>query len=227
MADFLTSDKFNASKSFVQVEFGSDAMLLEVELNEMQKIQNYLRGLPARKLMTNGFLAMPTMSLASGTLTVPADTLLVNGDFLEITEAMTISASPNDVIYMSISGGVEISSLSTIKTNGNLSGGSTITNDLIDARVGSETSRRVQKQLQLTKSNTDPSKTYLPVATITNTSIFVDNRTKLSFSSPALTGIPTAPTAPIKSNTTQVANAAFVANELADLQMVINMGGMV
>lgn len=230
MSDFTVPDNFSSTKSFSQVSFGSDSMLLEVELNEMQKIQNYMRRLMATTLMSDGCVAMPTMTLSSGVLTVPPDTILANGDFITILENMTISVSPGDVVYIAISEAV-ITSLTSLLNSGNLSGGSVITNNLIDTRVGAETSRRVQKQVQLVKTNIDVSKTYIPVATIIDANSFTDNRVKLSFKSPSLAGIPTAPTALPGTNTTQVSTTAFVEMEIAqnqyDTQLVLSMGGMI
>ena len=176
MPDFTVVDKFDPSKSFTRVVFGSDSVLLEVELNELQKIQNYQRALLARLLVTNGFVAKTAMTLSSSILTVPADTILVNGDFIEVLENMSLGVSSGDTVYAAISE-VEVTSLTTLKKSGNLSGGSTITNDLLDGRVGEETTHRTQKQIQLVKSNSDTSKTYIPVATITSVDTFTDNRT--------------------------------------------------
>jgi len=58
MADFTVQDKFNPDKSFTDVKFGSDSVLLEVELNEMQKIQNHMRAEILRNMVHSGFLSM-------------------------------------------------------------------------------------------------------------------------------------------------------------------------
>lgn len=80
------------------------------------------------------------------------------------------------------------------------------------------------------KSNIDGSKVYIPVATIIDANSFTDNRVKLSFKSPALAGVPTAPTAPAGTSTTQLATTAFVEMEISqsqyNTQVVLSMGGM-
>jgi hypothetical protein len=56
MADFSAQDKFDPSKGFTGVKFGADTELLEVELNEMQKIQNEQRAMLGRSSSQSGVL---------------------------------------------------------------------------------------------------------------------------------------------------------------------------
>lgn len=56
MADFTQNSKFDASKNYAGVEFGADAPLLEVELNEMQDIQNHARAEILRQSIHSGVL---------------------------------------------------------------------------------------------------------------------------------------------------------------------------
>lgn len=209
MADFTVLDKFNPAKGFINVAFQNGVFLLEAELNELQKIQNYQRVLLARTLLTNGFTNKPAMLLSGGILTIPPDTVVIDGNIIEILENMTIAVDTGDTVYLSVSED-EIGSLAEIRTSGNLSGGSLITNDLIDSRVGAETTHRIQKQVQLVKSNADTSKVYLSAATITGVDTFTDSRVSLGMYSPALLGIPTVPTAAPGTSTTQAASTAFV-----------------
>jgi len=218
MPDFTEIDKFSSDKAFSQIVFADDTYLLEVELVELQKIQNYQRALMARTLLTSGFAAKLPMNLSEGTLTVPADTILANGDFLEIKEAMVLeNIALGDVVYLSISE-VEVDSLSLLQKSGNLSGGSIIENNLIDYRVGAETTHRMQKQVELVKVNTDPSKLYFSVAMITGETTFVDTRAKIGFNSPQLLGFPTVPTAPANTNTDQIASTNYVALQALSLR---------
>ncbi len=76
---------------------GAEAPVLEVELNELQKIQNYKKKYIFPKLVgdIDGFFTAGTMTYSSGTLTVPADTIIANGEVLEILGAMTLSGLVN------------------------------------------------------------------------------------------------------------------------------------
>lgn len=213
--DFTASDKFKAENNFNQVVFGDNAFVLEVELNELQKIQNYQRRLMAQVLAKDGFVQRGTMTLSNGILTIPADTILINGYLIELSEPMSITVSPGDTVYIAASE-VVVTSVTALMRDGNQDGGSPIANEMIDVRIGSETSRRVQIQLELLTYNTDGSKSYLSVANIVDSTTFVDQRTQLSTNvySTNLVGTPTAPTAPVDTDTDQIATTAFVTNQL-------------
>jgi hypothetical protein len=56
MVDFSVLDKFDSTKGYSQVKFGADSPLLETELNEMQKIMDYLRAEIVRSSVHSGVL---------------------------------------------------------------------------------------------------------------------------------------------------------------------------
>jgi hypothetical protein len=179
LADFTAQDKFNKNQNFARIEFGAEAPLLEVELNEAQKIQNYKRNLAIAQLLKDGFITKGAMSFSGGTLTVPIDTIVAGGEVIQILEAMSLTGLvATNVVYLHVFE-TEVTKDTALKNSGNLSGGSALTNQIQDSRVGAETSRRLQKQVQLvTSSGTAEGEYWLPVATITGSTTFTDNRVK-------------------------------------------------
>lgn len=174
MPGFAVDSGFSTNDNFKLVRFGDRAKLLEVELNEAQEIQNHKRLQLGSALLTNGFLTKQTMVLSDGDLTVPSCTIICNGDVFTIEDSMVIEVSNGESVYLSVFD-TEVTYQSVLKKSGNLSGGITIDNDILDSRTVEESSRRIQIQVELTKTNTDISKTYLPVALI-GTSTFEDTR---------------------------------------------------
>lgn len=176
-------DKFNSNQNYSKIKFGAGAPVLEVELMELQKIQNHKRNLSFNAVVVDGFVNKSTISYSSGNLIVPADTIVALGEFIEIVGNMTLSGcSSSDAVYLRVFE-AEKNAGSTIYRTGNLSNAVTITNDILDTRVGFEVSRRIQKQVQLVKgplpSPIPVGEAYLPVATIGIGNNFTDNRVKV------------------------------------------------
>jgi hypothetical protein len=91
---------------------------------------------------------------------------------------MTLAVGASQTVYLAV-WEQEIPYTTAIKRNGNQSGGQAIAdNGIFDYDVNIETSRRVQRQIQLVTSNADGTKKYLPVATISSGSAMTDTRAK-------------------------------------------------
>ena len=175
MPDFTRPPIFSPENNFVKTKFGARASITANELNELQDIQNYKRNLAVKCILENGFLNNYPMILSDGVLTVPADIIVVDGDVFEILEDMQINVTVGDIIYLKIQE-KEVAYFTELKKSGNLSGGSTIPNKIFDPYLNKETSRRIQKQVELVKENTpEEGVVYLEVATIGEDDI-IDNR---------------------------------------------------
>jgi hypothetical protein len=185
MPDYSKGSTFNKDANFQAIKFGADAPLLETELNELQDILSSKSEQLGKLLLSDGFKIKSQMSLANGLLTVPSDAIIAGGKVFPFDSPMTISVSNGNIIYLAITT-VEITKDSTIYKNGNISSAQSITNNLVDSRIGSETSRRLQTQLSLVKSTGTSGVTYLPVATITGATTLIDNRVKSSIIVPNL-----------------------------------------
>ena len=163
---FTHQDKFSPDKNYVRICWGERSKVLEVELSELQKIIDYQMRLLGKSIVTNGFLNKGNMSYAGGVLTVLADTIVVDGRFIEIKEPMTVTAGNNTTVYLAV-WEQEVKYTDTIRKSGNQSGGTVIAdNGILDQRLGMESSRRIQVQVQLVTDNSDVTKTYLTVASI-------------------------------------------------------------
>lgn len=158
--DFNVLDKFNGDKAFSMVEFGNGAKLLEVELNEMQKIQRHALAEFYRSQMNSGVIDFPAVIPGASTLngfTIPAFTALVNGYKIKVSNAggktdgtnlITLPDPPtsgtrDDLVFLE-AWFEEIDATEVIKQYGNADGSVTIANDIMDTRLGAETTRRIQ-----------------------------------------------------------------------------------
>lgn len=175
------SDSYDIRKGYKLVRWGQRSKVLQAELSELQKLLAGQTELAAKSLFAEGFLSKTALTFASGTLTVPADTIHVNGNFVQFQNNMTISTGVGvaATVYLAYSE-VEVAYTDTIKNDGNLSGGATYSNNgIFDSGFGMETSRRVQRQIQLVTSNSDGTKKYLPVASISSGGVVTDSRVQL------------------------------------------------
>ena len=103
MADFSKADGFSTLQNYIRLVFAKGVPLMETEMNELQKIMNHKRNISFDVFTNNGFVAKTTMTLSSGTLTVPADTVCVDGEFIAIAEAMTLELSAV-ILLLSLTG---------------------------------------------------------------------------------------------------------------------------
>jgi hypothetical protein len=139
LPNFQTPDKFDAEKGYQVVSFGSDGRLLEVELNELQKIQNHARAEILRKSIHSGVLEAVTVESGTdtpGAITLPkALTANIHGYLVEVPAGTVISlpapsnfGSRDDLVFLE-------AWFEDVDFQKDAS--------LIDARIGEETSRRV------------------------------------------------------------------------------------
>ena len=139
MADFNYPSKYNKEANFSRVKFGADAPLLETELNEMQEIQEGKLTEVVRTLLPDSLIS-GSFSYSNGRLTITDVIAVVKGRIINIPWgdlAVTSSSSVYIRVYTK-----DATYESTLKNNG-FEGGSVIANQMLDARIGYETSRRV------------------------------------------------------------------------------------
>lgn len=162
MADFSVNSKFNKEANFSQVKFGADAPLLEVELNELQEIQDEARASLLREQAPSGVLNLAKCTVftnVANSIRI-AEEMRVNvcGQILTIPKNTDIVLdSPPTADFQSVTGKVgyredlvfleawkeEVTYQDNIKKYGGVNQ-TNVTNHLKDARVGVETSRRIQ-----------------------------------------------------------------------------------
>lgn len=139
LPNFQTPDKFDAAKGYQLVSFGSDGRLLEVELNELQKIQNHVRAEILRKSIHSGVFEAGAVDGGTGNpgaITLPkALTAHINGYLVEVPAGTVISlpapptfGSRDDLVFLE----AWFENIAHADDPA-----------LIDVRIGEETSRRL------------------------------------------------------------------------------------
>lgn len=172
------NDKFAEDKQYARVLWGERSVPLDIELAEMQKIIQSRMQAIGQAVMQDGFLNAPSLTYASGTLTVPAATLVMKGVPMVIPEAMTLSGVAGQTVFLCYYEKV-VAYADAVKRGGNLSGGSTVAdNGILDVGMGYETSRRVQSQFKLT-TGVDPEALFMiNIASVTAGGTVTDTRPK-------------------------------------------------
>ena len=163
--NFDVPDKFDPYKAFTKVKFGENAPLLEVELNELQEIQEYHRKVIVQKVFgeENGIIS-GEITLEDGVLNLTNTVFLFEGSIIE-TGDVDLEVNVGDTVYLAVSE-KEISAQSLIFKDGNING-ETIENDLLDSRIGRETSRRLQTVFELTVAKLDETFDYITLGEVT------------------------------------------------------------
>ena len=161
MPDFSKEGTYSPDESYTGVKFGADAPLLEVELNELQKIQSHKVATVVSSVLSNGFLAHPQMNYEEGILEVKPFKVVIDGNIIEVGESMMIEVKEGETVYLSAQE-VIVNFEDDIYKYGNLSGGTKYEdNGIVDPRVGAETTKRIQMQVELTILNSIVGHTYL------------------------------------------------------------------
>jgi hypothetical protein len=167
MPDFSHSSKFNKEANFSSIRFGADAPLLETELNELQDIQNEIITSISKEVLPNGISNTSKVMFSNGTLTVNDCKFIVDGIIINVEEPLKIAVSNNDIIYLEVVEEVKTFQ-DTIKKLGNSQSSENVPNEIRDARLGFESSRRVQVTFNLVKHKSNPKAKYLEVGKLIN-----------------------------------------------------------
>ena len=163
MPDFTRHSNFDKNANFGSVKFGADAPLLETELNELQDIQNYKRREFLRKMFDNCILELGNISYVNPNLVIENTSFLIDGELIYINN-VNIPISLGQSFYIKLDEKV-LTHLDDIKEFGNEHSNSTIPNNIVDSRVGAETSRRVVLTYSIT---TTPSEKSFKLGEISN-----------------------------------------------------------
>jgi hypothetical protein len=162
-ADFSYGSSYHKEANFSKIKFGADAPLLETELNEMQDIM-LQKVRDALKTVLPNSLISGTIAYSNGSVTVTDATFVVDGDIVFVPTS-TIGLLNGESLYLRVFE-KEATLSSTLRQYGYESGNQ-ITNNILDTRIGYETSRRAVIAFELVKV-TGLTGTYLKLANITN-----------------------------------------------------------
>lgn len=156
--NFNKDSNYNENESFSRVLFGSEAPLLEVELNELQQIitTKFSRLI---KMFGQGVygLADNSFAYASGTLTVTNAVIIQNDGMTAYVQSASAAVANGARAYFRLEEATATAS-DTLKAYGNTAG-SNVTNTIQDSRSSAETSRRKVIKYTLMSGASVPSDT--------------------------------------------------------------------
>ena len=154
MPDFSKGSTFNKDANFQGVKFGADAPLLETELNELQDIQTEARAEIIRDTTPSGFVQLGELDFDymlnnENCVKLKTDSVAyVNGYKIKIPKdtIVNIGRAPEkdareDLLFLEV-WKEEVTKDSSLTVAGG-EGQASTTNNILDPRVGQETSRRV------------------------------------------------------------------------------------
>jgi hypothetical protein len=150
-AIFTVDSYFNKEAQFKKVIFGADAKITEAELNEAQDIQNFRTARLLQLVFGSRPLYMGTYAVANGKLNITNEYVSIDGEIILLTSTDFAVAS-GDAVYLNKIESVKAHT-DGIKKHGDLATSTTVPNTMLDARMGEETTRRLQVTYQLTKTN--------------------------------------------------------------------------
>ncbi len=175
--DFTRYSNFNADASYSNVKYGADAIMLEVEMNEMQNILDNKVSNLIKSVFGEGFYKTgSTLSYALGTVTFEDDKAFADGDILTIS-TLELALAEGESAYLDV-WKEEVTYATVLKKFGNQQEVNTVTNYIQDDRLLEETTRRIQIQYDLVKTTGTAGHIYLPVCTI-NSGNLIDNRIRV------------------------------------------------
>lgn len=164
---FESVSGYDESANFNQVIFHSHQPLTEAELNEVQQIQNGLTKTILSKVMGNFItnISFGVLKYSEGYVTgksAPNRYIVCGGYILKFPD-FSIKANIGDIIYVVV-WEEEVDSTSELKQYGYVNN-NTLTNKILDERVGVETSHRVVVKFDIT-TVADTTKTCVALAQV-------------------------------------------------------------
>jgi hypothetical protein len=174
MPNFTYYSNFDPNAAIESVKYASNALVLEVELNEAQNIlDNKIKTLIKDRFGDGFYKTGSTLTYSGGNVTLSNDKAFASGDIVTIS-SLTLALATGESAYLDV-WEQELNYTNTIKKYGNQQEANTITNYIQDARTGEETTRRTQVQYNIVKTTGVSGHTYLPLCSIVSGSL-VDNR---------------------------------------------------
>lgn len=168
MADFSIISRFDPNANFKLVQIGSDAPVLEAELNELQEIADTRLSLFMKGFVGNGLSTIKNMNYdpSTKTFTMEDNIAFLEGVVIPIS-TLSVKLSDGETAYLKM-WEKTITGTDIIPYYGNIQETRFIENYIVDSRIAMETSRRVQIQYDLVKSTDELNCFYLPICTVNN-----------------------------------------------------------
>lgn len=164
MGDFSKLSNFNPDANFKLVRIGADSPVLEVELNEMQDISEARYKNLIKSYFGNAVQGEGTYLYNNNTLTIQNESAFVDGNVIEIT-TLSLNLDEGEKAYLKVWEDT-IKTGDLIRYKGNQQETRTVPNTLLDLRVGTETSRRIQVKYDLVKTKDDVKANYFYIGRV-------------------------------------------------------------
>ncbi len=158
---------YNKELGIKSVQIGFKKPILETEFNEMQEIQIERLQRLVREYMGDGILNKGTMTYSDGLFTVENEMAVVNGEIIKIS-SLSFNVSNGSNLYLD-TWTEEVTFESSLKAEGNTQE-STLSNYILDSRIGVETSRRIITAFNLSTVNNVSGHSYLKLGSISSNS---------------------------------------------------------
>lgn len=175
MGDFSKLSNFNPDANFKLVRIGADSPVLEVELNEMQDISEARYKNLIKSYFGNAIQGEGTYLYNNSTLTIQNESAFVDGNVIEIT-TLSLYLDEGEKAYLKVWEDT-IKTGDLIRYKGNQQETRTVPNTLLDSRIGTETSRRIQVKYDLVNSmeqDTNTKATYLYLGKVEDDNFVVE-----------------------------------------------------
>lgn len=152
MADFSLISNFNPQANFKSVRIGADAPVLEVELNELQDIAEHRTKDLISTYFGDGLNGQQNFTYDPTTknLHISGGRAIVNGNTVQITD-LRVKADEGEQIYLKV-WEQTVTYADPIHYLGNRQETRLVPNTILDERIGTETSQRIQVQYDLVTS---------------------------------------------------------------------------
>lgn len=147
-------NSFNKDCNFTSINFGVNKPLLETELNEMQLILGTKPKEVIHTIFGDGLLTetqAPYITYSNGTLTLANTQAMINGELITIDSVKLTGLTNNNTVYLT-AWYEEVLPNSLIPKYGNTQSTQTVTNTILDPRIGETTTTRTQLVYALSKT---------------------------------------------------------------------------
>lgn len=163
MGDFSVLSNYNKKSGFKSVRIGSDAPVLETELNELQEIADHKMNNFIKHFIGNGLssLANITYDNDTSTLNIRDNFAFVDGYLVQIS-SLSVKLEEGQKAYLQVWEDT-VTCHDALKLYGNEQETTLLDNYLLDDRINEETSRRIQVKYNLVNNCSTPNRSHLEI----------------------------------------------------------------
>ena len=168
MGDFSILSNYNKKSGFKSVRIGSDAPVLETELNELQEIADHKIINFIKHFIGNGLSSLSNIiyDASSSILLLRDNFAFVDGYLVEIS-SLSLVLEEGQTAYLQV-WEETVSYNDTLKLYGNEQETNLLDNYLLDNRINEETSKRIQVKYNLVNTCDTPNRSHLEIGYVSD-----------------------------------------------------------